>query len=385
MNPKDFANNERVNEIKSHWLNLKSSHKAAIAIAVLTLLWMFSGIFSSDIGSDVTPVVTHKHSRVQVYSSKAVQHTKTVALYGQVKAARSVDLLSKFDATVADVQVQKGSMVKEGDVIVRFESEGRTERLAEAEARLVQAEIAFDAASKLGKEGFRSKINTAGAKADLESAMAAVASAKSNFDNVTIRAPFSGIVDSIPVEVGDMVSKGRVAAKIIDISHLKISAEVAERDAGNIAVGGASKINLMDGRTFNGVVSYVSRSSNISTRTYAVEVSVDVPDMSVGEGATAELILPMETISAHMVSPAILTLNDDGQLGIKTVSKDNIVMFYPVEMVSDTRSGIWISGLNDIENFIVVGQEFVQVGQEVESVPADFMNEKSNGKKVEGM
>ncbi|MDH3335952.1 MAG: efflux RND transporter periplasmic adaptor subunit, partial [Rhodospirillaceae bacterium] len=241
------------------------------------------------------------------------------------------------------------------------------------------------AASKLGKEGFRSKINTAGAKADLEAAMAAVASAKSNFDNVTIRAPFSGIVDSIPVEVGDMVSKGRVAAKIIDISHLKISAEVAERDAGNIAVGGASKINLMDGRTFNGVVSYVSRSSNISTRTYAVEVSVDVPDMSVGEGATAELILPMETISAHMVSPAILTLNDDGQLGIKTVSKDNIVMFYPVEMVSDTRSGIWISGLNDIENFIVVGQEFVQVGQEVESVPADFMNEKYNGKKVEGM
>ena len=384
MNPKDFANSERVNEIKSHWLQLKPAHKAAISIAALTLIWMLSGVFSFDFGGDVAPTVAHKTPRVQVFASKAVQHTRTVAVYGQVKADRAVGLLSKFDATVADVQVPKGSLVKEGDVIVRFESEGRAERLAEAEARLIQAEISFDAASKLGKEGFRSKINTAGAKADLEAAMAAVASAKSNFDNVTIRAPFSGIVDSIPVEVGDMVSKGKMAARIIDISRLKVTAEVAERDAGNVTVGGASKINLMDGRTFDGVVSYVSRASNTATRTYTVEVSVDVPDMSVGEGLTTELILPMETVQAHMISPAILTLNDDGQLGIKTVSSDNVVMFYPVAMVSDTRSGIWISGLNDEENFIVVGQEFVQVGQKVEAIPAVLPSEITNGK-VEGM
>ncbi|MDH5773107.1 MAG: efflux RND transporter periplasmic adaptor subunit, partial [Rhodospirillaceae bacterium] len=155
MNPKDFANSERVNEIKSHWLQLKPAHKAAISIAALTLIWMLSGVFSFDFGGDVAPTVVHKTPRVQVFASKAVQHTRTVAVYGQVKADRAVGLLSKFDATVADVQVPKGSLVKEGDVIVRFESEGRTERLAEAEARLIQAEISFDAASKLGKEGFR--------------------------------------------------------------------------------------------------------------------------------------------------------------------------------------------------------------------------------------
>ncbi|MDH5187395.1 MAG: efflux RND transporter periplasmic adaptor subunit [Rhodospirillaceae bacterium] len=384
MNPKDFASNERVNEIKSHWMQLKPAHKAAISIAALTLIWMLSGIFSFDLGGDVTPTVTHQTPRVQVYASKAIQHTRTVAVYGQVKADRAVSLLSKFDATVADVQVPKGSMVKEGDVIIRFQSEGRAERLAEAEARLLQAEISFDAASKLGKEGFRSKINTAGAKADLEAAMAAVATAKSNFDNATIRAPFSGIVDSIPVEVGDVVTKGRVAARIIDITRLKVTAEVAERDAGNIAVGGTSNVNLMDKRTLDGVVTYVSRASSESTRTYTVEVSVDVPDMSVAEGLTAELVLPMETVSAHIVSPAILTLNDDGQLGVKTVSDDNLVMFYPVKMVSDTRNGIWISGIGEVANFIVVGQEFVQVGQKVEAIPMLSPAEMTNGK-VEGM
>lgn len=384
MNPKDFANSERVNEIKSHWNKLKPAHKAAISIAALTLVWMISGIFSFDFGGAVAPIATHQTPRVQVYVSKAVLHTRTVAVYGRVKADRAVDLLSKFDATVADVQVAKGSMVNEGDVIVRFETEGRAERLAEAEARLAQAEISFDAASKLGKEGFRSKINTAGAKADLEAAMAAVATAESNFANSIISAPFSGIVDDIPVEVGDMVSKGKMAARIIDLSRLKISAEVAERDAGNIKVGGASRITLMDGRILDGVVTYVSRASNAATRTYSVEVSVDTPDMTVPDGVTAELVLPMETVSSHIISPSILTLNDDGQLGVKTVSADGVVMFYPVAMVSDTRSGIWISGLGDIENFIVVGQEFVQVGQKVESVPAVLPDENTNGK-VGGM
>lgn len=370
MTPKAIENSTSVNEIRSRWAGLKSSYKAAIVIAMLTLLWMLSGIFSIDLGGD-NMVAAPKHvAEVQVISSKAQMHTRTVAVYGRVKASRAVDLKSKFDAIVSDVVALKGSQVKKGEVLVRFNSEGRAERLAETEARLVQAEISFEAASKLGKEGFRSKINTAGAKADLKAAMAAVATAQSNFNNTIIRAPFAGIVDNIPVEIGDMVSKGRMAAKVINISKIKVVAEVAERDAANVALGGASRVHLMDGRILDGTVSYVSKSSNVSTRTYSVEVSVDVPDMSVPEGVTAELILPMETILAHLVTPAILTLNDDGALGIKTVSDDGTVEFHAVEMVSDTRRGIWISGLNLEEKVIVVGQEFVQIGHKVEAVAA---------------
>ncbi len=370
MTPKDIKNSASVNEIRSHWAGLKSSYKAAIVIAMLTFLWMLTGIFSIDFGGD-DMVAAPKHvAQVQVISSKAQMHTRTVAVYGRVKANRAVDLKSKFDATVSDVVALKGSAVKKGEVLVRFNSEGRAERLAEAEARLVQAEISFEAAAKLSKEGFRSKINTAGAKADLEAAMAAVATAQSNFNNTIIRAPFAGIVDNIPVEIGDMVSKGKIAAKVIDISSIKVVAEVAERDAANVALGDASRVHLMDGRTFDGTVNYVSKSSNVSTRTYLVEIIVDVPDMSVPEGVTAELILPMETVLAHLVTPAILTLNDDGALGIKTVSDDGTVEFHAVEMVSDTRRGIWISGLQPEENVIVVGQEFVQTGHKVEAVPA---------------
>ncbi|MCK5444847.1 MAG: efflux RND transporter periplasmic adaptor subunit, partial [Rhodospirillaceae bacterium] len=273
---------------------------------------------------------------------------------------------SKFDATVLEVVATKGSAVNKGDILVRFDAEGRDERVSEARARLAQTEIAFDAATALGKEGFRSKLNTAGAKADMEAARAGLALAKSNFANTQIRAPFSGIVDDIPVEAGDLVSKGKMAARVIDLSQVKVSAEVAERDAVNVSLGGSATVKLMDGRSFEGMVSYVSKASSAATRTYVVEVTLQTPDHSIADGVTAELRLPMQTENAHRVSPAILTLNDEGRLGIKAVDSDNLVVFHGVEMVSDTRDGIWISGLGPEINVIVVGQEFVRPGQKVE-------------------
>ena len=129
MTPKDIENSTNVNETRSRWAGLKSSYKAAMVIAVLTLLWMLTGIFSIDSGDDGRVVAPKHVVEVQVISSKAQMHTRTVAVYGRVKANRAVDLKSKFDATVSNVVALKGSRVKKGEVLVRFNLEGRAERL----------------------------------------------------------------------------------------------------------------------------------------------------------------------------------------------------------------------------------------------------------------
>lgn len=379
MSPKDFIQSDAVNGARSRWKNLKPSYRAAIAIAVVALAWMSSGVISTKQVDEAQSITSQSLTRVQVAVSQAVQHTRTVAVYGRVKAGRAVSLRSKFDATVLEVVATKGSAVNKGDILVRFDAEGRDERVSEAQARLAQTEIAFDAATALGKEGFRSKLNTAGAKADMEAARAGLALAKSNFANTQIRAPFSGIVDDIPVEAGDLVSKGKMAARVIDLSQVKVSAEVAERDAVNVSLGGSATVKLMDGRSFEGMVSYVSKASSAATRTYVVEVTLQTPDHSIADGVTAELRLPMQTENAHRVSPAILTLNDEGRLGIKAVDSDNMVVFHGVEMVSDTRDGIWISGLGPEINVIVVGQEFVRPGQKVEPLPMPMPKATSGG------
>ena len=56
---------------------------------------------------------------------------------------------------------------------------------------------------------------------------------------------------------------------------------------------------------------------------------------------------------------------DNGEIGIKIVNNNNIVEFFPVEVVSDTNEGMWISGIPEVSNIIVVGQEYASVGKKV--------------------
>ena len=70
---------------------------------------------------------------------------------------------------------------------------------------------------------------------------------------------------------------------------------------------------------------------------------------------------------AHKIPPSILTLQDDGIVGVKVLSDDNTVIFYPIKKVKDTIDGMWVSGLPDKINLIISGQEYVTSGQKIES------------------
>ena len=74
-------------------------------------------------------------------------------------------------------------------------------------------------------------------------------------------------------------------------------------------------------------------------------------------------------VMAHRVSPAVLTLSDQGVVGVKTVDADGVVAFIPVKMIGDTPEGIWLSGLPRRVTLITVGQEFVLPGQRVAPEP----------------
>ena len=70
-------------------------------------------------------------------------------------------------------------------------------------------------------------------------------------------------------------------------------------------------------------------------------------------------------ILAHKISPSILLLSDNGTIGVKSVNNNNIVEFLPIKIIEDTNDGIWVTGIPNLSNLIVVGQGFVETGQEV--------------------
>ena len=83
-------------------------------------------------------------------------------------------------------------------------------------------------------------------------------------------------------------------------------------------------------------------------------------------GITASIIIKGNSIKAHKIPPSILTLQDDGTVGVKTIDENNKVVFYPIRKELDTIDGMWVTGLPDTVKLIITGQEYITTGQIVE-------------------
>ena len=131
-------------------------------------------------------------------------------------------------------------------------------------------------------------------------------------------------------------------------------------------LGMLAEITTINGQTASGEVSFIAVSSDPATRTFKVEIEFPNPSGNILEGLTAEALVDMGSIPAHLLPQSALTLDSDGVLGIQAV-KSGEVVFYPLQILGDTREGIWVSGLPVFVDVIILGQEYVTEGQKVDA------------------
>ena len=343
--------------------------------------------------------------KVVVQRSTARQLDSAVIVRGQTAAARQVLVQAETTAVVTSPPLRKGSTVAEGDTLCaldpgtrgasrkeaearRAEAEARVPeaeaRVTEAEARLDEAEIKFNAASKLGEGGFSSQTQIATAEAavaaaqaglsaaqaglsaarsGIEAAEAAVASAQAEIDRLTLKAPFSGMLESDTAELGSLLQRGSLCAEVIQLDPIKLVGFVPETEVDRVTQGAPALARLAAGnRQIQGKVTFISRASDPSTRTFRVEMDVPNPGLTIRDGQTAEIMIASAGVDAHLLPQSALTLNDDGTLGLRTIDDADLVAFNPVTLVRDTPQGVWVTGLPAQANVIVLGQEYVTAG-----------------------
>ncbi len=353
---------------------MKRSYIIAAILALAAAGWMVSG----SIGDSDQPGAARKQPvdlataeivpTVRVREHLAVQHVAQVVLRGRTEAARKVDVKAETHGRIVKLTVKKGDRVKAGDVLARLTPEARPARLAEAKALREQRRLEHEAARRLSKKGFRSETQLAAAKAALEAATAALASAEVEVRNTVIRAPFDGVVVDRAAEIGDFIDKGDPIARILDLDPVLAVAQIGERDRDKVSVGGPARVTFIGGAEAVGTIRFIAAEADPTTRTFRIEVELSNPQGAIADGVTAELHLPREKIFAHRVSPAILTLTDEGVLGVKTLGPGNRVRFHPVQILGDESDGIWLSGLPERVTLITVGQDFVIDGQTVRPI-----------------
>jgi len=351
----------------------------AVGVAVIVTLWMLSGLGSAPVDFSGEAEVTRANGermRVRVGQISAEEVVREITISARTEPNRYVRIKAETEGTVVALDVDRGSPVAEDAPILTLDLRDRTARLAEAESLIAQRELELQARQNLRNREFASELEIAEAAARLESARAAKVRIALEIDNTSIDAPFDGIVQERSVEIGDFVRAGDDVVHVVDIDPLIIAGEVNGKEVTELAVGGRGSAVLVNGTLVNGVIRYLAPVADENTRTFRVELEVPNPN-GIRAGLTAELQLNGSRILAHDISPSLLTLADDGTVGVKTVNSRNQVDFYPVEIAGSSEDGILVTGLPETVTVITVGQGFVTVGQQVDPVASNAAMEQN--------
>jgi len=361
------------------------SISVAVVIAVLAVVWVMSGVVGekeqeTNKQSEPSQVTLQEKDipTVQIQSLTAETLKDTVNVTGRTQAARQVFVSAETQGQIASLMVEKGDVVRKGDLLAKLEIKDRSARVREAEQLIKQRQIQYDAAKKLSERGFSSGVRVAESRAQLEAAKANLKQAKVELSNIIVRAPFAGVINNKMIEVGDYVTSGTQLFDLVDLDPIELTGFLTEKQLVKIETGGNAQATLLDGRAVEGEITFIASAADPQTRTFTIEITVPNQDMAIKEGLTAKISIPTKQVQAYKISPSILSLADDGTVGVKIVDENNMVQFVPIILLKDTKEFLWVGGLPDSIRLITVGQEFVISGQEVDAVTEGSASETTS-------
>lgn len=350
------------------------NRSAYIALSLLVVLLAYFGIRSVMRGSissqtEAAAVDTSvKTPDAIVEEVSTAQHAIMLEAKGRTAPDKSVTVKAGTTGTVISTPAKEGSFVRKGALLCGLDVEARSARVSEAQARRDSARIDYEAARTLASKGLTPANQEAAAKASLDATEAALNSAKVELSKTQIRAPFDGVFETQLAEAGDYLGPGGACGVLVDMTPVIVAAEVAENYAVQLKPGMEATAKLASGESYPARIRYVSRTASDQTRTFIIEAEIDSGDATLAAGVSASLLVPIGTTPATLISPALLTLSDSGELGVRYVEADNTVRFAPVRIVDEGPGGAWVTGLPDTVRIISMGQDYLNEGVKVKPV-----------------
>lgn len=281
----------------------------------------------------------------------------TVATTGQVRSDAVAGLKTEISGTVEEVRVRPGARVRRGDTLVRLDLRPFDLAVREAEASLAEARIRLrgNLASDsilLGPDQNRERQQNAVTLAGVPGAEVRVERARLDRERATITAPFDGVIDRVDIAAGSRVGAGQDVATVVDVSHIRIEAQVLEHDLPLVRVGGEALISTpaMAGRAIPGRISAVLPLVDTTSRAGRVVVSPVGPSSRTGlqPGMYADLRLEATRLPGRVLVPARAVIERDGRPLVFVVKAGRAQWVYIVagksngvetEVLPDSSSG----------------------------------------------
>lgn len=347
-------------------MKIKAGVVIAWTLSLTVTIWIWSGVGSKQETTENESSQINELSLPSVKSKILTSEpvSQTIVLNGQTKAKRQVKIKSEASGKIEQVYFKKGESVKAGQLLAKISPSDLPSKLKSAKAFEEQKRLEYLATQELNTTGFQNATQLATALSGYEQAKSQTISLQFQLEHTEIRAPFDGIINDRFIEAGSYIRTADPVFELVDFSSLIIEAQISEMDVAKMNLGQNADIELLHGERLIAVVSFINKDANPQTRTYQVEFEIANPEIKVFAGTSATVYLSIAQEQAHFISPALLQLDDQGKLGIKALDNQTVV-FYNVNLIESTPSGIWITGLPEQVEIITVGQGYVDNGQMV--------------------
>lgn len=193
---------------------------------------------------------------------------------GFVEAQQPVSVQSRITAPVAQVLVEEGSRVHQGQPLFLLADDEQRALLAQAGAQRRAAELKEGRTVTLYRQGWMTRAARDQAVADADAARAAQATALARQDQLVVRAQIDGIVTRRDVYPGELASPTRVLALLGDPARLRITATVDERDIARVSIGQAALMSsdAWPGRTIRATVAEITPTGDPTQRAFRVRL-----------------------------------------------------------------------------------------------------------------
>jgi RND family efflux transporter MFP subunit len=392
---------------------------AAVAAAALLAVAFYAGLFSRPPAEAASPNAADRNGTarqpggapsggapgggafarapmtVELAPTSRADLSQTLTVVGNLIGEQTVAVVPKTAGRLENVYVKLGDRVARGQRIAQIEDREILEQVKQAEAafevaragiRQREADLKFAETNLTrSKELFgrqllpRQTLDDADARyqaaaAQLELGRAQLTQSQARLDelritlaNTIISSPVNGFVAKRNADPGAYVSQNAPIADVVDISTVRLVANIVEKDLRRIEVGEAARVEVdaFPGETFNGRVARVAPVLDPATRTAQIEVEIPNPGNRLKPGMYARVSLTIEQRANALTIPSNALVNIEGRRGV-FLTQNNTAAFRPVDVgIEDTARVEIRGGIKDGDRVVTTGAGALQNGDRI--------------------
>lgn len=277
---------------------------------------------------------------VKTNTIKKESFTHSIEIVGNVETKENILISPEVNGVLTQLRVKSGQKVSKGQIVAVIDDGGIAAQLEQTKTQLTLAKTTYERQQNLWNQKIGSEIQFLQAKTAYEAQEKALKQMQSMLEKTYVRAPFSGTIEDVTVERGQVVSPGFPLMRIVNINNMYVQAQVPETYLSNIKLNSPVEVLVQSlGQTYIGKIRQIDNYIKPNNRSFGIEVALDNKN---------NLLRPNQT--------AILKIED------YTNNEAILIPSSAVIEAADKKFNVFVAGTPNVKKEVTVTKKEVEIG-----------------------